>query len=181
VEFTAVRKPRRLTLDPRLRTHDYDMLNNREPRFGTGRRAVKHRLDDPTRETARRDRLVSAWMPVAWWNDFGGVTLGVRQRSNYLGRYEHDLVSGSVGSHDGRGGPGGATGPRRRSGRGGAMEPRPRRRRGQSLRCGRVRAVHGGSERASALLARDDARPALVWRGLCRRVRSRAPAPHPRG
>src|SRR2546427_5556993 len=51
------------SLDPRLRTHDYDMLNNREPRFGTGRRAVEHRLDDPTRETARRDRLVSAWMP----------------------------------------------------------------------------------------------------------------------
>src|SRR2546422_5742483 len=44
-------------------------------------RAVEHRLDDPTRETARRDRLVSAWMPVAWWNDFGGVTLGLRQRS----------------------------------------------------------------------------------------------------
>src|SRR3989449_10755795 len=45
-------------------------------------RAVEHRLDDPTRETARRDRLVSAWMPVAWWNDFGGVTLGLRQRSD---------------------------------------------------------------------------------------------------
>src|SRR2546425_13316333 len=88
-------------LDPRLRTHDYDMLNNREPRFGTGRRAGEHRLDDPTRETARRDRLVSAWMPVAWWNDFGGVTLGVRQRSNYLGRYDRGLVFGSVGTRAG--------------------------------------------------------------------------------
>ena len=101
VEFTTVRKPGRLMLDPRLRTHDYDMLNNREPRFGTGRRAVEHRLDDPTRETARRDRLVSAWMPVAWWNDFGGVTLGVRQRSNYLGRYDRGLVFGSVGTRAG--------------------------------------------------------------------------------
>src|SRR5213593_401352 len=101
VEFTPVRKPGRLMLDPRLRTHDYDMLNNREPRFGTGRRAVEHRLDDPTRETARRDRLVSAWMPVAWWNDFGGVTLGVRQRSNYLGRYDRGLVFGSVGTRAG--------------------------------------------------------------------------------
>src|SRR5207247_1019138 len=77
------------------------MLNNREPRFGTGRRAVEHRLDDPTRETARRDRLVSAWMPVAWWNDFGGVTLGVRQRSNYLGRSDRGLVFGSVGTRAG--------------------------------------------------------------------------------
>src|SRR2546422_5786990 len=101
VEFTTVRKPGRLMLDPRLRTHDYDMLNNREPRFGTGRRAAEHRLHDPPRETARRGRLVSAWMPGAWWNDFGGVTLGLRQRSNYLGRYDRGLVFGSVGTRAG--------------------------------------------------------------------------------
>src|SRR2546422_9262227 len=40
-------------------------------------------------------------MPVAWWNDFGGVTLGVRQRSNYLGRYDRGLVFGSVGTRAG--------------------------------------------------------------------------------
>src|SRR5256885_10967447 len=32
--------------------------------------------DLPTGETARRDRVVSAWMPVAWYNDAGGMTLG---------------------------------------------------------------------------------------------------------
>src|SRR5712692_9301066 len=85
VEFTSARKPGRLMLDPRLVTHDFDMLNNRERRAIVGRGAWEVRVDDPTRETARRDRLVSAWLPVAWSNDFGGVTLGVRQRTNYLG------------------------------------------------------------------------------------------------
>jgi hypothetical protein len=57
---------------------------------------VALRLDDPTRETARRDALVSAWMPVLWANDFGGLTVGLRQRSNYLGRYDRGLVLGTV-------------------------------------------------------------------------------------
>ena len=101
VEFTTDRKPGRLMLDPRGRTHDYDMLNNREPRFGGGRGRVELRLDDPTRETARRDRLVSAWIPVAWSNDFAGVTLGLRERSNYLGRYDRGLVFASAGTRAG--------------------------------------------------------------------------------
>ena len=73
------------------------MLNNREHAFLSGR-PVAYRLDDPTREAVRRDKLVSAWMPVVWSNDFGGVTLGVRNRTNYLGRYDRGLVLGSVGT-----------------------------------------------------------------------------------
>src|SRR5207249_4681283 len=91
VEFTSARKPGRLMLDPRGRTHDYDMLNNRERRVFVGRGAVDLRLDDPTRERARRHKLVSAWLPVAWSNDFGGVTLAVRNRTNYLDRYNRGL------------------------------------------------------------------------------------------
>jgi hypothetical protein len=100
VEFTTATKPGRLMLDPRGRTHDYDMLDNRERRPFVGRGATELRLDDPTRETARRDRLVSAWLPVAWSNDFGGVTLGVRNRVNYLGRYDRSfgIVSAAAGS-----------------------------------------------------------------------------------
>ncbi len=96
VEFITARKPGRLMLDPRGRTHDYDMLNNRERRPFVGRGAVSLRLDDPTRETARRDRLVSAWLPVAWSNDVGGVTLALRNRRNYLGRYDRGLMLASV-------------------------------------------------------------------------------------
>jgi len=100
VEFTSARKPGRLMLDPRLVTHDFDMLNNRERRAIVGRGAWEVRVDDPTRETARRDRLVSAWMPVAWSNDFGGATLGVRERTNYLGSYDRGLLLATIGMRD---------------------------------------------------------------------------------
>src|SRR5437867_51812 len=96
VEFTSEREPGRLMLDPRARAHDYDMLNNRELRWGRGRGAWEFRIDDPTRATARRDRVVSAWLPVAWYNDAGGVTLGLRERSNYLGAYDRGLLFGTV-------------------------------------------------------------------------------------
>src|SRR5437773_1128879 len=101
VEFTSARKPGRLMLDPRGRTHDYDMLNNRERRAFVGRGAVGWRLDDPTRETAKRDKLVSAWLPVAWSNDFGGVTLAVRNRTNYLDRYNRGLSIASAATGNG--------------------------------------------------------------------------------
>ena len=96
IEFTTARKPGRLVLDPPGRSHDYDMLNNREKRPFVGRAGVDWRLDDPTRETARRDKLVSAWLPVGWSNDFGGVTIGLRNRTNYLGRYERGLQLASA-------------------------------------------------------------------------------------
>jgi len=103
IEFTSARKPGRLVLDPRGRTHDYDMLNNREKHPFVGRAGVDWRLDDPTHETARRDKLVSAWLPVAWSNEFGGVTLGLRNRTNYLSRYERSLQLLSVATAGGGG------------------------------------------------------------------------------
>src|SRR5437899_1387255 len=96
VTFTSARKPGRLMLDPRARAHDYDMLKNRENPWGVRRGAGEFRIDDTTRETATRDRLVRAWMPVAWYNDPGGVTLGLRERSNYLGAYDRGLLFGTV-------------------------------------------------------------------------------------
>lgn len=98
VEFTSARRPGRLMLDPRVLAHDWNMLNNHEKRgvWGSGGRR-EWKLDNPTRETGRRDRLVSAVLPVAWFNDLGGVTLGVRTRDNYLGRYERRLMLGTVG------------------------------------------------------------------------------------
>ena len=104
VEFTTARKPGRLLLDPRGRAHDYDALDNEERGLRwafTKSRTNETRLDNPFAETARRDRLVSAFLPVAWSNDFGGVTVGLRDRTNYLGRYERGLLLGTVGTRDG--------------------------------------------------------------------------------
>jgi hypothetical protein len=93
VEFTTDSAPGRLLLDPRVRTHDWNMLNNAQPRgLFRGRSLQTVRLDNPTRNVARRDRLAVGLMPVAWFNDAGGVTLGVRSRSNYLGRFERGLI-----------------------------------------------------------------------------------------
>src|SRR5205809_2803788 len=97
VEFTTARRPGRLRLDPRLRSHDWNALNNTERRGLWGRGDVGIlRLDNPTRETVRRDKLVTAILPVAWFNDYGGLTVGLRTRQNHLGRFEQNLGLGSV-------------------------------------------------------------------------------------
>ena len=101
VEFTTAHRPARLMLDPRMRTHDWNMLNNRERRGVMGSAAWEWRLDRPSQEVVRRDRLVSAWMPTVWSNDFGGVTLGLRQRGNYFGTYDRSALLASVATRGG--------------------------------------------------------------------------------
>jgi peptidase M1-like protein len=89
VEFITTRKPKRLILDPHQRAHDWNALNNHEPRglFRSRTGPSRVRLDNPTRTEVRRDRVVSQLLPVAWSNDFGGATVGLRRRENYLGRF----------------------------------------------------------------------------------------------
>jgi hypothetical protein len=47
----------------------------------------------------RRDRLTLGLQPVAWYNDGGGLTLGLRSRGDYLGRFEQNvsIVTASTG------------------------------------------------------------------------------------
>ena len=101
VEFVTARKPGRLMLDPRGKTHDWNMLNNREPRPFKGRGLTELRIDNPTRETVRRDRRVNAWLPLAWSNTAGGLTLAFRARDNYLGRFDRNLTLGSLATRSG--------------------------------------------------------------------------------
>jgi len=85
VEFTSARRPGRLMLDPRVLAHDYDMLNNEERGLRWAFRKSRTnatRIDDPFAEVARRDARVTAFLPVAWSNDGGGVAVGLRGRSN---------------------------------------------------------------------------------------------------
>src|SRR2546422_2205474 len=82
--------------------HDWNALNNTEERGMAGRADVGIlRRDNPTRETVRRDKLVTAILPVEWFNDYGGLTVGLRTRQNYLGRFEQNLGLGSVATDGG--------------------------------------------------------------------------------
>ena len=98
VEFTADSAPGRLMLDPRVVAHDWNMLNNREPKgLFHSRGAVAARIDNPTQDVARRDRATLGFMPVIWSNDVDGVTVGIRTRGNYLGRFNRGLAITSQG------------------------------------------------------------------------------------
>jgi hypothetical protein len=105
VEVTTRSKPKKVVLDPRVRTHDWNMLNNRK-RLGWFNPTSLF----PPPETdfyfhpyfstrSRRDRLTVGVQPTVWYNDAGGVTLGVRSRDDYLGRFEQNqaLVTASTG------------------------------------------------------------------------------------
>ena len=97
VEFITAKKPGRLMLDPRMLAHDWNALNNREPRLfsGRGKRSIK--VDNPTKNPLPRDRIVTDLLPLVWFNDYGGVTAALRSRENYLGRFEKNLALLSYG------------------------------------------------------------------------------------
>lgn len=87
-------KPKQVLLDPRGRTRDWNMLNNAYRRgflFPSRRPKEKHYIDTWFSEKRARDRATHGWMPTAWYNDAGGLTLGLRSRENYFGRFERNL------------------------------------------------------------------------------------------
>lgn len=101
VEIETADRPGRVLLDPRVRTHDWNMLNNRRT-FGFRGLAGLTRRDEPKRRyidayvnrQTHRDAKAVGYSPALWYNDAGGLTLGARQRENYLGRF--DLFDGTV-------------------------------------------------------------------------------------
>lgn len=104
VELTTKTRPREVVLDPLVRSHDWNMLNNRkrvgsqvfQSPFLPGTDVYFH----PYFSTrSRRDRLTVGLQPVGWYNDAGGVTLGIRSRDDYLGRFAQGaaVITGSTG------------------------------------------------------------------------------------
>ena len=99
VTVTTRSKPRRVMLDPFTMAHDWNMLNNQYtfgwlPHWLMGRDAPTHAyLDTWFSPEARRDRLTVGIMPTLWYNDPGGVTLGLHTRENYLGMFEENSTS----------------------------------------------------------------------------------------
>ncbi|MGE0441923.1 MAG: M1 family metallopeptidase [Gemmatimonadales bacterium] len=100
VDVVTRDKPKEVYLDPRVRSHDWNYLNNRRTRsiFGwsTSPRRDFH-LDRVFSTRNYRDRVSEAFLPTLWYNDAGGLTVGYRIRSNFLGRerwlLEHSLAT----------------------------------------------------------------------------------------
>ncbi len=94
-------KPKQITLDPRVRTRDWNMLNN------TWRRGWLFPSREPRRnryfdtwfsERVARDRRAEGLLPTVWYNDAAGFTFGLRNRTNYFGRFEENINLVSYGS-----------------------------------------------------------------------------------
>jgi hypothetical protein len=94
-------RPKHVQLDPRLRTRDWNMLNNawrrgwlwpsREPK-------VEHYIDTWFSQRTARDHRTHGWLPTVWYNDAAGITLGLRMRSSYFGRFAQDQFLSSYGT-----------------------------------------------------------------------------------
>ena len=88
VSIATASEPREVKIDPLVRSHDWNMLNNRT-RFAFGLPGHAY-LDTYVSSQSRRDELTIGFAPTAWYNSEGGWTFGVRSRSNYMGRFELD-------------------------------------------------------------------------------------------
>jgi hypothetical protein len=91
VSFRTQDEPGRLVLDPRVVSHDWNYTNNRESRF-FDLRDTHWRLDTFVNTVAARDHAVVSLAPTVWYNDAAELTVGVRLRSNYLGRYNKTTI-----------------------------------------------------------------------------------------
>ncbi|HEY7480111.1 MAG TPA: M1 family metallopeptidase [Gemmatimonadales bacterium] len=93
VELATRSKPIEVLLDPMVRGHDWNMLNNRRSLRFTLRSLLAPYPESeiyfhPYFSTRhRRDRMTVGFHPTLWYNDAGGVTLGVGEREDYLGRF----------------------------------------------------------------------------------------------
>jgi hypothetical protein len=96
-------KPARVVLDPDEDSHDWDLLNNQQVlnpwiRLLRGGAPTHFYFDTYFSPQARRDALMVGVMPTIWYNDAGGITVGYRTQSNYLGRYDDNIGMSSCGT-----------------------------------------------------------------------------------
>lgn len=79
VRITTREEPLEVRLDPYHSSWDWDRRND------VRRSRELHGVDWPFLQQAHRDRNLSLWRPMAWYSRPGGATIGLRQRSTYLG------------------------------------------------------------------------------------------------
>ncbi len=102
-EWVTVRtrgKPKAVVIDPRVRAHDWNMLNNTKRKnwlgiWDTGPGADWY-LDPVFSTRTHRDRVARGVLPTVWYNGEGGVMVGARVRSNYLGRFNQEVAEYSL-------------------------------------------------------------------------------------
>ncbi len=103
IEVTTTGRPREVEIDPGARAHDWNQLDNRKKRgilgFGSAGRSEVY-IDPLFSRRTRRDRLTVGLVPTLWYNDEGGVTIGGRMRSDYLGRFEQNTLTMSIGARE---------------------------------------------------------------------------------
>jgi hypothetical protein len=103
VEVFTNSKPRLVVLDPRMRTRDWNMLNNRKRIGGLFAQgflppATELYIHPYFSTRSRRDRRTLGIQPTLWYNEAGGLTLGVRSREDYLARFEQNVSLVSAGT-----------------------------------------------------------------------------------
>ncbi len=101
VTVTTRTKPKEVLIDPRVRTRDWNMLNNSWRRgWLWPSRSPKNKvyLDTWFSQKVERDRKTVGFLPTIWYNDAAGITLGLRTRDNYFGQFEENLSQYSVGT-----------------------------------------------------------------------------------
>lgn len=101
-------EPLRIMVDPQVESHDWNMLNNQRVfspwvRLLSGNEPTEFYFDDYFSPEASRDALTVGLMPTLWYNDVGGITLGYRSRSDYLGMFENNVGLASCGTGAGAG------------------------------------------------------------------------------
>ncbi|HET9276097.1 MAG TPA: M1 family aminopeptidase, partial [Gemmatimonadales bacterium] len=88
-------RPREVVLNPRKDTPDWDALDDRKTRGIFGWSVAPHTdwyLDTQFSRRSRRDRRTTGLAPTVWYNDHGGVMVGARARTDYLGRFDQNIA-----------------------------------------------------------------------------------------
>ncbi len=102
VEVHTKTEPRTVLLDPSVRTHDWNMLNNRYRFTWLGKRTPpsSNYFDTWFSDKVSREQLERGFMPTVWYNTAGGIVVGARARENYLGMFEENqlLLSYNLGA-----------------------------------------------------------------------------------
>ncbi len=91
-------KPQHVVVDPDNEVMDWNRANNDRGWgfLGLPRRESIRLLDRPFVREVARDRPVSTWLPLAWYNDEGGLVVGTRTRSNQMGWLNLREVGGAL-------------------------------------------------------------------------------------